>query len=58
MILTSSSSRAASASSASSALLSPLLINPVSFEILKLSMGIIQIPKVWNSYEEAVEDTH
>lgn len=55
MILTSSSSRTASASSA---LLSPLLINPVSFEILKLSVGIIQIPKVWNSYEEAVEDTH
>lgn len=55
MILTSSSSRTAPASSA---LLSPLLINPVSFEILKLSMGIIQIHKVWNSYEEAVEDTH
>lgn len=24
----------------------------------KLSMGIIQIPEVWNGYEEAVEDTH
>ena len=31
--------------------LSQLLINPVSFEILKLSMGIIQIPEVWNGRE-------
>ena len=31
--------------------LSQLLINPVSFENLKLSMGIIQIPEVWNGRE-------